>query len=143
MITLKQLVEEQKLTGITDIQIIRTFLTENDLEEEGMDLIYELTKSKVEKLKHQQGIVQGWVSYLPSQYLYENYDLETAHRLHNLELDYLSYGCKLSDSRLKWAKENIPNIKEPVLYFQPLVKWLAERGIRFKDEEENEIIPLF
>lgn len=138
MITLEQLVREQKLTGMSDIGIIKTFLDLNDMEEEGMELIHELTKSKVEKLKRRQRHVEEWTSHLPSKYLYENYDLDVADRLHTLELDYLSHGCELTSSRLKWAKENIPNIEKPYFYFQPLVEYLDDKDIRFKGEEPIE-----
>lgn len=141
MITLKQLVNEQKFNGMSDIQIIKTFFDLNDMEEEGMDLIHELTKTKVAKLKHKEIIVREWTSHLPSDYLYENYPLDIASNLHILELDYLSYGCELSNSRLKWAEENIPNIKMPKVYFRPLIEWLDDKGIRFKGEKplENKI----
>ena len=66
MIELRQLVEEQKWNGMTDVGVIKTFFALNDMEEEGMDLIYELTKSKVGKLKREQGIVKTWASALPS-----------------------------------------------------------------------------
>lgn len=134
MITLEQLVKEQKWNNMTDIQIIKSFFDLNDIEEEGMDLIHELTKSKIEKLKYKQRIVEEWVSYLPSKYLYENYDLETADMLYTLELDYLSHGCELSKNRLKWAKENVPNISKPKAYFRSLIEWLEDKDIRFKDK---------
>ena len=136
--TLKQLVEEQKWNGMSDIGVIKAFFDLNDMEEEGMDLIHELTKSKVEKLKRRQRQVEEWTSHLPSKYLYENYDLDIADRLHNLELDYLSHGCELSSGRLKWAKENIPNIEMPLMYFQPLVEYLDSKDIRFKGEDPIE-----
>lgn len=135
MITLKQLIEEQKIMGTSDIGVVRKFFELNDMEEEGIDLIHELTKSKIEKMKHRQRQVKEWTSHLPSKYLYENYDLDNAHMLHTLELDFLSYGCELSSYRLEWAKENIPNIKKPMLYFQPLVEYLDDKGIRFNGEE--------
>ena len=138
MVTLKQLIEEQKFTGLSDVGVIRTFFNLNDMEEEGMDLIQELTKIKVEKLKRRQRQVEEWTSHLPSKYLYENYDLDVADRLHILELDYLSHGCELTSGRLKWAKENIPNIEKPYLYFQPLVEYLDDKGIRFKGESPIE-----
>ena len=141
MITLKQLIEEQQFTGMSDIGIIKTFLDMNDMEEEGMELIHELTKAKVGKLKCKQKQVEKWTSYLPSIYLYENYDLDVADKLHTLELDYLSHGCELTSGRLKWAKENIPNIKMPPVYFQPLIEYLDSKDIRFKGEDpiENKI----
>ena len=138
MITLKQLVDEQNFTGLSDIEVIRKFFISNDMEEEGMNLIHTLTKSKVEKLKHKNRVVEEWTSHLPSKYLYENYDLDTADGLHTLELDYLSHGCELSDSRLAWARENIPNIKMPQVYFRPLIEYLDDKGIRFKGEKPLE-----
>ena len=138
MVTLEQLVKEQKWNGMSDIQVIKAFFDMNNMEEEGMDLITELSKIKVEKLKHKERMVKEWTSYLPSKYLYENYDLDIADRLHALELDYLSNGGELSKSRLEWAKENLPNIELPKCYFNPLIEWLDNKGIRFKDEKPIE-----
>ena len=137
MITLKQLLESQPLTGASDTEIIQAYFVENDLEEEGMDLIHELTKSKIEKMKRRQYMVEEWTPRLPSKYLYENYDLDTADMLHSLELDYLANGGKLSDSFLKWAKENVSNIIQPEVYFFPLVDWLEERDIKFIERNKE------
>ena len=133
MVTLEQLVKEQKLFDMTDIQVIKMFFALNDVEEEGIELITELSKSKIEKLRNRNQMVEDWTSYLPSKYLYENYDLETADKLHALELDFLSHGCELSELRLEWAHENVPNIIRPQAYFIPLIDYLEEKGIRFKD----------
>ena len=132
MVTLKSLVDEQNFTGMSDIYVIRRFFELNDMEEEGMELIYELTQSKIKKLKRKQRIAKEWSSNLPSKYLYENYDLDIADKLHRLELNYLSNGGELSDVWLKWAKENIPNIEQPQIYFIPLLEWLDTKGVRFK-----------
>ena len=134
MVTLEQLVKEQKWNGMSDIQVIKTFFDLNDMEEEGVDMIHELSKTKINKLKCERKVVRDWTSYLPSKYLYENYDLETANMLHTLELDYLSNGCSLSQKRMEWAKENIPNIKMPKVYFRPLIDWMEEKGIVFKSK---------
>lgn len=137
MITLEQLVNEQKITRMSDIQIIQAFFETNDMEVEGMDLIQNLTKSKIEKMRQKERMVKDWVSYLPSKYLYEHYDLDTADKLHTLELDFLSNGGELSNTRLKWAKENVPSIERPKAYFNPLVAWLEEKDILFKGEEKS------
>ena len=133
MATLEQLVQKQKLFDMTDIQVIKMFFSINDLEEEGVELITELSKAKIEKLKHRKQMVEDWTSYLPSKYLYENYDLEMADKLHALELDFISHGCELSELRLEWARENVPNIIRPQAYFNPLIDYLEEKGIKFKD----------
>lgn len=133
MMTLKELVDNQEFTGDSDIQIIKTFFTCNNMEEEGIDLIYQLTKSKIKKIKTKQAISEEWITQLPSEYLYKNYNLEVADKLHKLELDYLTHGGELTKVWLDWAKENVSNIIRPECYFNPLVEWLAERGIKFKD----------
>jgi len=135
MITLKELVQNQSFTGATDIEIIRSFFTINNLEEEGMELIYEISKDKIEKLKRERRMMKEWTSYLPSKYLYENYDLDTADMLHTLELDFLMNNRELSKSRFEWAKENVPNIIRPQVYFTQLMGWLEERGIKFIPRE--------
>ena len=133
MVTLKELVDLAPLTGNSDIEIIKSFFIQNDLEEKGMDLIHELTKSKIAKLNRKQYIAKEWIPYLTSDYLYENYDLETATWQHKLELNYLVNGGKgLDKNFLEWAKENVPHIEQPECYFFPFVDWLEERGIKFK-----------
>ena len=137
MITLKHLVDEQKWNGMSDIQIIKTFLDLNNLEEEGMELIHELTKTKIEKMKRKHKMSEEWACVLPSKYLYENYDLDIADRLHMLEINNLVNGGELSKNHLEWARENVPNIVRPQVYFNPLVEWLESKGIRFKGESNG------
>lgn len=134
MVTLRELVKNQKWNDLTDLQIIRVFFEMNNLEEEGIDLISCLTQSKINKIKNKYAMAETWICMLPSKYLYENYDLDTANRLHMLELNYLINGGKLPKSQLKWATENVPNIKRPEVYFNPLVEWLEKKNVRFKDE---------
>ena len=52
MITLKELVQNQAWTDATDIQIIKAYFEMNDLESDGIDIISELTKSKINKIKN-------------------------------------------------------------------------------------------
>lgn len=134
MVTLRELVEHQKWNDATDIQVIKAFFETNNLEEEAIDLISCLTQSKIRKIKDKYAMAEDWICMLPSKYLYENYDLDTADHLHRLELNYLINGGKLSKTQLKWAKENVPNLKMPEAYFNPLIEWLKKKDVRFKDE---------
>ena len=134
MIELVELVNEQKLTGMSDIEIIKKFFVLNDLEEEAIDLIGYLAKIKIEKEKQKYDLANTWIGCLPSKYLYANYDLDIADHLHGLELNYLMNGGTLSIKELERAKENVPNIIRPKAYFNPLIEWLEERGIRFLED---------
>ena len=136
-VTLKELVNAPYIERPSDLQIIKHYFTENDLEEEAIQMISELSESKVRKLKLKLEVAQMWTSYLGSKYLYEKYDLETADKLHTLELDFISYGMQLSDKRMEWAKENVPNIKEPEIYFRPLIDYLEQNGIKFKERKRG------
>ena len=133
MITLKDLVTEQQISGRTDIEVIQNFFRLNDMEEDGIDLISELTKSKITKLKMKTYLAKEWICMLPSKYLYEKYQLDVADKLHLLELNYLVNGGELSEKLLQWAKNNISSIKEPQVYFRPLIDYLEERNIKFKN----------
>ena len=133
---LKDYIELQKLTGMSDIEIITSYFIDNDIEEEAMELSHNLAKAKIEKMKQRQNIIKTWTYTIPSEYLYENYPIEIATRLHRIELDYIVNG-EVTDIRLEWAKENIPNLKMPEVYFFPCVDWLEEQGIKFKDADKE------
>ena len=137
MKTLKEYIDLQPLTGMSDIEIITSYFIDNNIEEEAMELSHNLAKAKIEKMKHRQNIIQSWAYYIPFDYLYETYSLKIATMLHRIELDYIVNG-EVTGQRLEWAKENFPNIKKPDVYFMPCVDWLEERGIKFK-ENNNEI----
>lgn len=133
MKTLKEYTDMQKFTGMSDMEIITQYFIDNDMEEEAMEISHNLAKSKIEKMKHRQNIVQNWAYYIPSEYLYEKYPLDIATKLHRIELDYIING-EVTGGRLEWAKENIPNVKKPGVYFIPCMDWLEEHGIKFKED---------
>lgn len=131
-ITLREYVEEQRLTDISDTEIIKIFIVENDLEEWGMDLLQELIQNKMMKLKREIGFAKTWINMIPAKHLYEEYGIEIGDKLHTLELDFVANGGnRLSPAYFEWAKENVPNIKEPVIYFRPLIEYLKECEICF------------
>lgn len=134
---LKDYIDLQPLTGMSDIEIITSYFIDNDMEEEAMEITHSLAKAKITKMKQSEWFVKTWAYTLPSEYLYKNYSVKIATMLHRIELDYI-VNREVTNSRLEWAKENIPNLKMPEVYFFPCIDWLKEQGIRFKDDEEEE-----
>lgn len=63
MITLKDLVTEQQISDRTDIEVIQNFFRLNDMEEDGIDLISEFTKSKITKLKMKTYLAKEWIVF--------------------------------------------------------------------------------
>ena len=136
MRTLKDYIDLQPITGMSDIEIITSYFIDNDIEEEAMELSHNLAKAQIEKMKHRQGIITSWAYYIPSEYLYEKYSLKIATMLHRIELDYIVNG-EVTGQRLEWAKENFPTMKMPEVYFMPCVDWLEECGIKFKENNND------
>lgn len=134
MKALKDYIELQKFTNMSDIEIITSYFIDNDIEEEAMELSHNLAKAKIEKMRYRQDIIKTWVYTIPSEYLYQKYSERTATMLHRIELDYIVNG-EVTGQRLEWAKENFPNMKMPEVYFMPCVAWLEEHGIKFKGEQ--------
>lgn len=137
MLTLKELVNRQEETDLSDVQIIEAFFTINGMEEDAIDLLGSLVKDKLRKMKDQQFLLEACTTSLPSKYLYQNYDLDIANMLHEMELNYLVNNGKLSSAYLEWAKANVPHIDKPYCYFQPLITWLEDQGIKFKGLSES------
>lgn len=133
---LKQYTDMQKLTGMTDMEIITAYFVDNGMEEEMMEVSHNLAKAKIEKMRARKHIIEEWTYTIPSDYLYEKYPVKTATMLHRIELDYIVNG-EVTGYRLEWAKENLSDIEEPKIYFQPCVRWLEEQGIKFKKEDTN------
>lgn len=132
---LRDYIELQKFTDMSDMEIIISYFIDNDIEEKAMELSHNLAKSKIEKMKFRQNLIQSWVYNIPSEYLYKKYPIEVATMLHRIELDYIVNG-EVTNSRLAWAKENLPNIKKPEIYFVSCMDWLEEQGIKFKDTND-------
>lgn len=128
---LREYTDNQNFTGMNDMEIITSYFIDNDMEEEAMEITHKLAKSKIEKMNQRKRIIREWAYHIPSEYLYENYSVDIASMLHRIELDYIVNG-EVTKDRLKWAKENIPNIKIPNIYFMPCVDWLEKNGIKFK-----------
>lgn len=142
MKTLKELVEWQKVTDLSDLQIIRTWFIENNMESEGLSIIADLAESKANKLQDTLTYARSWLPILP--------DLEKSNRglLTKEQADILQkvitiflLGMDLKESGFySWAEQEIPKMKCPKIIFVPCVKWLDEKyGIRFKGGDNENI----
>lgn len=63
-------------------------------------------------------------------------DKDVARKLDKI-INYQILEIEIPDDLLKWAKETIPTIKMPPLFFMDTAKWLDERfGIKFKEDKK-------
>ena len=68
MPTLKNYIDEQRFTGEDDITIIRRWFCENNREQDGLELIAELSKSKTDKLENTLNYARTWLPSVADVY---------------------------------------------------------------------------
>lgn len=138
--TLKELIDSQKYTGVSDIDIIKFWFVSNDKESEGISLMAELSKAKMDKIEDTLGYARAWIPNIPLIYeanigCKHPVSKDIAAKLDVIVLYHL-LDMPLSDVLLNWAKENIPTMESPTIMFRPAIEWLKnEYGIEFVDRE--------
>lgn len=136
MPSLKQLLEENKLFHYEDIDIIKKWFTGNNLEELGLQIIPELAASKSAKIQKQLDYARSWIPVKIDVRNEDGIDSDTAQKLNKI-ITYHMLSMDLPETLLDWAKENIPKMNLPKLFFMPAVGYLKDKyGIEFKDKPE-------
>lgn len=142
MITLRELIARQYLTSETDLEIILKWFTENNLEQEGLELIPKLAKSKSDKLEEVLNYAKSWIPNIiipiPKQSKgakkIHYYDVTTTHNL-SLIVQCSILNVELPSYLKEWAEKTIPTMNTPTLFFMPATVWLKDRyNIQFKDD---------
>lgn len=124
---------------VDDKTIILKYITDNNLEQEYIELISKLAKSKVEKLEGQMNqknfIIESSAAGLES--LLKQYKKDIALFLLDLQL---CYACTFdfTENLIEKAKEIIPTIDYPQWYFRDVPTHLYQKyGIKFKNHKED------
>ena len=145
-VSLEYLVECNRFIKQPDLYLIKEWFIKNDLEEEGLKLIVDLAKSKANKLEVSLNSIRNWD--LTLQDVWNNqlrankndYDKETADKLTMLErAGLLNLDLESYITLYEWAKENVPNIDCPKLYYIPTFHYLSKYGIYFKNMPKEKI----
>ena len=138
MISLKELIDIQPLTHMSDLEIIREWFCQNNREQDGLELIAQLSKSKTDKLENQLNYARTWIPVVPDVYHGNNkkVTIEIAEKLNKIAKLHL-LGMPLAGDLLNWANEVIPTIDTPKVIFVPMVEWLrSEYSIEFRDSHK-------
>lgn len=137
MTTLKDLTEMFGNT-LSDMQIIKEWFARNNQEAEGLKLVSELAQSQLNKVERKYDYARTWIP-VKVDMCDVCPDEDVARKLNKI-INYQILGLELPDNLLKWAKETIPAMKMPSLFFMDTVKWLDERfGIKFKGDGEPDL----
>lgn len=133
MVSLRTIVE---MFGdrLSDIRLIKEWFVQNNQEAEGLKLVSELAQSQLNKVERKYDYARTWIP-VKVDMCDVCRDKDVARKLDKI-INCQILGLELPDDLLKWAKETIPTIKMPSLFFMDTAKWLDERfGIKFKGEE--------
>lgn len=123
---------------VKEADIIEEWFVGNDFEDLGLSMISRLSIKKIQKLQDKLSFAQSWIPVKIDVSYNKEFanDKQTADMLNQI-ITYSMLSMPLPDDILKWAKENIPNINVPKLFFVPTIKYLKERyNIEFKDKPQ-------
>lgn len=136
MKTLKELVDYQQYNPkITDLEIIKMWFMTNDQEQAGLELIPHLAKSRIDKVQYELDFARSWgLSVINMEDVIK--DKEAACYLNLLiRCCTLNYPLESHSVLYIWAKENIPKMEVPKLFFMPTLAYLNQYGIQFAHSE--------
>lgn len=139
MKTLKQLTDMQPLTGQTDMEIIYEWFVANNKEADGIAMISQLAQAQTKKLEERLNYARSWIPSVPAP---SAKDSESKDYLYKI-IKFGILDCDLKDYYYvyEWAKENIPKMETPSVFFMPTLGYLQKYGIEFKmsaeEREEN------
>lgn len=143
MKTLQEYIKIQGFTKQSDKEIIISYLLENDLETEMVDIIVELLKGKVAKM---QDILTMSRAVIPSLFSKANaknpkeklYVFAEEELLLNKLTAYFLLDMDVPETVLEKARKVIPNCKQTTICYVPMVNWLKEKyGIEFQQEKKK------
>ena len=124
---------------VDDKDIILKYITDNNFEQEYIELISKLAKSKVEKLEgqmYQKNFIIGSTAMVLESLL-KQYKKDIAIFLLDLQLCYAAT-FDFTEGLIEKAKEIIPTIDYPQLYFRDIPTHLYQKyGIKFKNHKED------
>lgn len=143
MITLRELVMLQKLTGETDSQIVTRWFIENNLTTEGMEIMYNLAKHKIEDDEWRYGNLVGDMHmYGATESVIKEFGIKDGVKLDDIIRNYII--CKRTGENfeerypqfIEWLKENIPQHKLPFVFWRDFADYLESKEICWKDGEK-------
>lgn len=134
--SLAQLVDMQKFNGKTDGEVVCDWFSINGLESEGIEMISKIAKKKMEEDEWTLQSIRSKMA-TTTEFYYRQYPREIA-----IKFDFLTRAMQLGydlnepfyADYLNWAKEIVPTLKAPKLFWRELLEFFEEKGIKFKGE---------
>ena len=141
MITLKELVKMQELTGEKDGELIVRWYTENNLTTEGMEIMYNLAKQKIDDDEWRYSwLVSDMRLYGATESIIKEFGVKDGTKLDDIIRNYI-ISKRINENFeekypqfVEWLKENIPKHNLPFVFWRDFAEYLESKGIYPKDK---------
>ena len=135
MKTLKEIIERYDGWGVSDKDIIKAYIAENELEDEYLGLIPELAEKKMQRVNAILQNARSWIPQMPDPLIENDEARDKVKRI--IQHHLLGMDLANSSTLYKWAKEQIPKMKLPTIIYLPVLTYLQNYGIEFKMTEKE------
>lgn len=102
MKSLKEIMEEGKIFGLSDTQIIANYLTQDGMSENAIHIITAVMGMKMKEIEQKYAFARANLSYSVSYY-YKRYDFKTAEMLDTLTR-IMILDLDFTEEQIKWMK---------------------------------------
>lgn len=144
MVTLKELISLQKFTGASDNEIIVEWFRQNNLALEGLEMVYNLAKKKIEDDSWKnQLLLDDLRMYNMHKEILDTFGVDDGLNMNHYITHWIISNREGEDfaeiykDAMPWIKEKIENVNTPKIFWRPFVDWLHKQGIYFKDEKKE------
>ena len=142
IVPLKQLIEMQSFSGMSDIDIIEEYFILNGMESEGIELIGKLAKNKCDDLNNELFKVKSNINQFicgSGSFIYRTFNIEIAEKLNHIIAIFIAgYDIeKEFPQNFKWLQETIPTLEKPIIFWRDFDEYLISKGIKFKEKENK------
>lgn len=103
MYSLEEIMDYGKRCGLSDIQIITKYLTQDGMSEDAIHVITDVLGAKMKELELKYASARANLSYSVSYY-YKNYDFKTAEMLDTLTR-IMILDLDFSEEQIKWMRD--------------------------------------
>lgn len=119
-----------------EIEAIKQWAQDEHKEEELLSLIPILAKNQLQRVERERDYMKIWASNTVDMYQVDGVTEEEAHYYNRL-FQCVIAGKDVTEGMLSWLEEHVPQREIPSMFFRPALVYLSDRGIRFKNDNEE------
>lgn len=132
MRSLKEFVEIGEQHDLPALDVIQAYLSQQEVLPDAVPLLVSLLQDQIRDLTTFKGRQMSWQG-TAFDYYYRQYPVDVAAHFDRMTR-HMILGLDLNDDEKAWLKENVPNLKRPILMWRYLREEIKRLGLQFIDE---------